>query len=775
MKGNYQYTYEFSFLPFGSNFQREKYLPGELWIDVGSSLEDGVIDHHYSVSHYESTVEALLSNEGREVLEHLTPQKDRVHIYLHRDPDLDAFFSVYLVIYYLEHDRTLPSGTELMKTYVSDIDTGRFLLDGENFSHLYALVSGVREVTGLSKEETFDLCLELVETAATKLATEEDFSLYTSDLTQGKDLFREVSSSLAQDILKYQEDIKSGSCIEKMVFLPSKGEDVVSDKAVKGLIWSKVPGCIFHKMWARRSGYQLTVIPLENFCYSDGEITYPCTNVIIALNPVDADGNPQSYSLLPIAKYLEEYEQECELNLLGDKNSAKRNHSRPRGNSYSHFYEKPFLITGDPWFVNSTEDLVAAPGSGSLLSIRQIIDVVLNLGECYVKSCNMKIITGFSFDRSYLTQINRLIDKSGWTSSLLSDYNIDYESLNYMLKDFSNWHKKGSRFKIYKNLKFDQTTLIVYQYGVGFILEESNYVYEKGKLFHSSYEQIRDKYREIIHTTIGEKEASHYFDCNDRVFQRLHFIGKNIYSSVDVDSAILNMKRYALSYYAKKLCNFFGNNDAYILDFSLDSRISLAFSSRGTILFTATDRYSGNVIETEYRNHFEKEWFYLYLTALQQRYLLTEITRKLVSIGYRKAKKVKQLQETLITFYGSGYFSTASDDELCEQIFRFYLEKLEVKELKENISNHIAVIDEYNESHSMRAFNQLNMIILPVVILSTVFQTSIIQLQPLWQSGRGAFGLAFNSDSDNLVAWGLMLLLSIILFAILIINGKRRR
>ncbi len=775
MKGNCKYTYEFSFLPFGSNFQREKYLPGELWIDVGSSLEDGVIDHHYSVSHYESTVEALLSNEGREVLEHLTPQKGRIHIYLHRDPDLDAFFSVYLLIFYLEHDRTLPYGTELIKTYVSDIDSGRFLLDGENFSHLYALVSGIREVTGLSKEETFDVCMELVETAAIKLATEENFSLYTSDLTQGNALLSDVSSTLALDLLKYQEDVKSGICKEKMVFLPLKGEDIVSDKPVKTLVWFDVPGCIFHKMWARRNGYQLTVIPQENFCFSDGELSYPCTNVIIALNPVDADGNPQSYSILPIAKYLEEYEQECELKLLGDKNSAKRNHSRPRGNTYSQFYEKPFLITGDPWFVNSTEDLVAAPGSGSLLSIRQIIDVVLNLGECYVKSCNTKLITGFSFDRSYLKEINKMIDKSGWCSSLPSDYEINYENLNYMLKEFSDWHNKGSRFRIYRNPKFNQTTLIIYQYGVGLILEESNDVFEKGKLFHTTYDQIRDKYKEIIHATIGEKEASYYFNCYDPVLERLHFIGKNIYSSVDVDSSILNMKRYALSYYAKKLCNFFGNNDDYILDFSLDSRVSLAFSSRGTILFTTTDSYSGNLIETEYRNHFEKEWFYLYLTALQQRYLLTEITRKLVSIGYKNAKKVKQLKETLITFYGSGYFSTASDDELCERIFRFYLEKLEVEQLKECISNHIAGIDEYNESHSMRAFNQLSMLILPVVVLSTVFQTSIIRLEPLWQSGRGVFGLAFNTDTDNMIAWGLMFVLSIILFAILILNGKRRR
>ncbi len=100
------YKYEFQFVNHGFTKEHQTSVNNEIWLDVGSSVELGVFDHHDTNNKYKSTVDLLF--EELDLLEKTSVFLDKtkpVRVIVHKNPDTDALFSIFLVQCFLDRGR----------------------------------------------------------------------------------------------------------------------------------------------------------------------------------------------------------------------------------------------------------------------------------------------------------------------------------------------------------------------------------------------------------------------------------------------------------------------------------------------------------------------------------------------------------------------------------------------------------------------------------------------------------------------------------------------
>jgi hypothetical protein len=719
---------------------------GHLWLDIGNALEPGIIDHH-STTGYSSTVDALQKN-----LHLLDGLKDHETIVIntHKFPDTDALFSIWLVQYFLGEGRyKLPENIGAIVEYVSNIDRGYVKLSDKTIS-LYQILGlqAQNYQNNAELQKCFDIIKEVVDRNANG-----SFSFMDSDILEHIDGFCEIKKMIENDKCQYEID-KNTICQREQVILPASGDHTVaSSDLVSALIWTSQPTCKFNRLWARQEGFVLTVVPQTDKSYSYDGNDILCTDTIVSIKPELAS----KYSLQPLAYLLEQYEQEKERLVLGDEDNTTRDHSSPRGKDSdgNRFFEKPWNQTADPWFFTDDGSLVQSPYSGSLLSLREVIQITLTFGECYIKNYRMNILVPFTYDPMSFEGVLQSFYDLGWVKGDIPWLDKDQRYISTFLQEYS-FKESEDNIKVREREKhftvltlsysqsvfqpdvncsfhsddcvFEDTysfdkplTCILYKYGAGIaVFSHSANLDGKNMLAVYQVEQLRTCQRKFI---------DHFTKCPMFTFKPVDCLSPHYHTSIEVNSQCLNMSNSLISRFAISLCDMAGNSAEFCVAKKINHRTMMASSRMGSALVIATDQfdqYESNRLEHSYRKRFDNEWLYMYLIALQQRYSLVEIKRCFTSLlGANNCKETKNLREKLIGFYASSYFTTVTDDELGDSIYTRWHKILMIDDLKMLIMEEINQHDEYISGKTAALFQRITNWLIPIMIVSTLTQVFV--------------------------------------------------
>jgi hypothetical protein len=757
---------------------------GHLWLDIGNTLEPGVIDHHSSTQ-YSCTVEALVNNLN--FIDHLK-NNEQVTFHSHKYPDIDALFSIYLVQYYLNNNH-LPRNIETILDYASSVGKGHIrLADGQ--ITLYTVICFMSEQ--YNYHGVLNQCFNLINNAVQRSENNAGFSFMdsdVSDLLSGLSGFDDIKAEILNDYQLYKSERDNRDiCDVEDIFLPLSHSTAASTASVKALIWKKKPVCEFNRIWARSEGFVLTVVPQDDKEFFLNGNTIPCTDTIVSIHP------NAPYSLRPLAHLLEQCEQDKENSVLGDNSSRKRDHSSPRGKPEdgNRFYENPWDTTSDPWYFSSDHTLVQSPHSGSLLSTSEVIHVVKTFGQCLIKGYRANVIVPFTYTPSHYKEIVKWFTSNGWKQYGNTDIdggdipwlNKEKRYVNTLLEEYSfplNKQKRhfaiieaplyailGQGHAMCSICNFDKECYnVLFEHGAGVTVFTSTFNQpDKCRLASLEIEKLN-----TIQSGLYNYLANNYLYEMDL----LYCLAPHFYTSIEVSSECLKLSNSIIEQYSEMMCDIFDNN---ISSFSVDNlnyRTVLANSRLGSVIVIVTDKHEdANRKEKRYRELFENEWLYMYIIALQQRYSLLEIKRSFTSLSdIGNNKNTRLLRDALIKFYATSYFTTATDDELGDNLFRKWHEIHMIDDLKTDIMEQINQHDEYQSSKLSNFFSIISALILPVVFLSTIVQTALIQLKPLIISSDSGLGITL--DIKMLPAWAMVYTPVFVLIAITVWFLKKKK
>jgi len=745
--------FEYVFDNKGVSITKDRVEEGHVWLDIGNTLEPGVIDHHSS-DKYSCTVEALVNNLN---LTHHLKNKERITFHTHKYPDIDALFSIYLVQYYLDNGR-LPGNIEAILNYASSIDKGHIRLADGRIT-LYTVICLLSE--NYNNPDYLAQCFNVINNAVRRSENDTGFSFMDSDVSGLLPGFDDIKQKIINDykIYKSERDNRDICDIED-IFLPMSHSTAVSNAPVRALMWKKKPACIFNRIWARDEKFVLTVVPVADKEFLLNGKSVPCADTVISIPP----GAP--YSLRPLARLLEQCEQDRENSVLGDNSGRKRDHSRPRGKieDGNRFYESPWDTTSDPWYFTSDHTLVQSPYSGSLLTTDEIIHVVKTFGQCLVKGYKANIIVPFTYTPSRYKETVKWFTSNGWSNEVtdIPWLNREKRYINTLLEEYSfPLNKQKRQFTI---IRAPLSVILGGDHAVRGICDFDNTCYsvlfEHGAgvtVFTSTFN--RPDERRLASLEIEKlntvQSGLYYYFANNQLYKTdmLDCLAPHFYTGIEVSSECLKLSNSVIEQYAGLLCDIFDNNISSFSAHNLNYRSVTANSRLGCAIAIATDRHEdANRKEKEYRRLFENEWLYMYIIALQQRYSLLEIKRSFTSLsGIGNNKNIRLLRDALIKFYATGYFTTATDDELGDNLFRKWHDTFMINDLKTDIMEQINQHDEYQSSKLSNLFSIISALLLPLVFVSTIIQTMIIRLDPLFVNGDSKLGITL--DIKTLPAW----------------------
>lgn len=217
------------FIPAGSVARAQK---STLYLDVGNTLDVGILDHHQSSAPKASATRLVAENT------HLIP-KETTTIVLHHAPDLDCVASSFLASYFINNS-SLPHYANQLAEYVDLIDFGYSPKHQTSLYYVYALASS--EIK--DEQERVLLGHRIIEAFATNR-----FDTGTIPLA-----YAHYEKSVKEDYALYLED--SARSQKLTVSLPSKKE---LHKTIQhdGLI-IEYPKSKLFKEWARNDSIHAT-------------------------------------------------------------------------------------------------------------------------------------------------------------------------------------------------------------------------------------------------------------------------------------------------------------------------------------------------------------------------------------------------------------------------------------------------------------------------------------------------------------------------------------
>jgi len=774
-------NFDYVFHEKGVSFIKDKAEEGHIWLDIGNTLDFGVLDHHSSEK-YSCTVEALINNLY--LIEPLRNNK-QVTFHTHKYPDTDALFSIYLVQYYINNGR-LPVNIKVILDYVSSVDRGNIKLAGSQIT-LYKVICFLNEQ--YKNSAVLNQCIEIINKCVLKSENDAKFSFMESDISdllQGLSVLDDINKIIEDYKIYISEKDDRNICDIEDLFLPLSDSITSSNTKVKALIWKKKPACKFNRIWARDEGFILTVVPQDDKEYLLNGNPVPCTDIIISLPP------DTPYSLRPLARLLEQYEQEKETSVFNLNRNRKRDHSRPRGKPEdgNRFFENPWDMTADPWYFSSDDSLVQSPFSGSLLTTSEVIRVVKTFGQCLIKSYRLNVIVPFSYTPSDYKGIVKWFISNGWNNydTDINGINIPWLNkeksyINSLLEEYSSPKSKQRQFTI---IKSSLSSEICQNHPIhnicNFDADCYSVLFEHGAgvtVFSFSFNQPDERRLASLEIeNLNNIQSNLYNDLSNKPLYNndlLYCLAPHFYTSIEVSSECLRLSNLIINEYAELICDVFDNNISSYSVENLNYRAVLANSRLGSAIVIATDKHKdANPKEKHYRELFDNEWLYMYIISLQQRYSLLEIKRSFTSLsGTGSNKSIRLLRDALIKFYATGYFTTATDDELGDNLFRKWHNIFMINDLKTDIMEQINQHDEYQESKLSSLFSIISALILPLVFLSTVIQTTIIKLDPLIINGDSGSGIIL--DIKTLPSWIILYAPVILLTAITVWYLKIRK
>jgi hypothetical protein len=121
--------------PYGSTFV----------VDVGNSLEHGIIDHHQPGTERECSASLIAKYPQRFILNHLD-QSDEYILITHRSPDFDALASLYFTQKIISHG-SLPCHADIFAQYVLDVDSGKQKLYPDKIVTPFSLLLAISQIS----------------------------------------------------------------------------------------------------------------------------------------------------------------------------------------------------------------------------------------------------------------------------------------------------------------------------------------------------------------------------------------------------------------------------------------------------------------------------------------------------------------------------------------------------------------------------------------------------------------------------------------------------
>lgn len=821
-----KYSYRYEFHRHGTTASKSDREPSHIWVDNGNTLDTGIFDHHQD-SKYCCTVEVICNHLN--YLSAVEPDANQTFTFhTHEYPDTDALFSIFLIQHFLEQreekDVTdfLPKTISAIVDYVKSVDRGNVRLPDkpeQSMESLYCILTFIFELEK-NMEKATEKALTVIQKAVNQSENADDdaFDFFTSAIIN-VDCADEIKSA-NEDYAHYLED-KSTICRALKCALPMENE-TIADEKIDTLIWNGVPTCQFNRLWARADGYVLTIVPSSPSTYSIGDTKRACTNAIISLNPTCNDNRKPAFSLLPIARYLETYEQERENVLFKETGFHKRDHSAPRGyrdNSDSLFLTAPFEETSDPWFINSDRTLIAAPHTGSLLSLEEITHIVVKFSDYRLESLHNRLIVPFRFDSQHYNRLCTLLQKkvessektlkesstesvkessqrvNGKTDSIpfrcFESRNFESRYFNTMVTEFSMDQNNYSHYAVdtpdkliegfhalndCNGCSINQTMqILLFPYGIGFFLLSAYRDYNAKAvptfLAMETQTNFRRQVDAYFRTTLSSVPS--LFD-QELAKESITLMNPHYYTYAKLSPENASITDSSLTQYASMLCSVSGTADNDCQTLSFNYRQHMAYSRIGCALVSTTFE-----TETPVKQLFDQEWMWMYLLVLVQRYVLLECKRELVKAKLSSKKKnrlqIKNLREMLIRFSSSAYFSTAVEDETGDGIYRgLSCDIYRIPELKDEVLNQLEQVSNYHDSKVTASLDKISVWILPFMVISTILQCSLITMEPLIGVSEKGFPFSLSENLQAFASWGIMFLLVVLLFIILKLTDRRK-
>lgn len=389
-----QWRYEF--IGPGSTVQP---CPDAVFLDVGGSLQDGVLDQHHDMSLGASTTELVLSYPAH-VYNHLMLDWLRRHrdgealtdrvwtpvIVTHFNPDFDAVVSAHLVMKLVE-DGGLPPYAQALVQYASTVDQGKYQVDmkhpetATHAIHMAYLTIQSMDVPEGKDRNLWPLQrgLDLIEVSMASVKKAQGVPDSGAKLLPGRkgadgwrevERFQEVKKTLDEDQKLYLEDREDAET--PTLSLPA--DDGSSTIDVPTLILRRPGKSKLNKYWVRAEGFPYFVCPYAETETESGkvkttgegdDVCYP--KVIPSLDPIWSDPDTgRKPTLRGLGFSLERAEVAWRQAVEGGDQRPKP----PRHNDGS-------CNNSDPWYDGRGHDhtIVDAPNHGTHLPYREVVAV----------------------------------------------------------------------------------------------------------------------------------------------------------------------------------------------------------------------------------------------------------------------------------------------------------------------------------------------------------------------------------------------------------------
>lgn len=364
-------------------------LPNDIWVDVGNVIKDGVFDHHQHGgmgSAFESVITYTGNYQGVRgyLASYSGEEPPEVVFHMHEFPDLDCVACVFAIQEMLLEGAAAPGEVfeewvlKKILEFVHEIDAGKKKILSELTFYAYFRKIVVNEQDRqMGDEQLLTEGLKLLEMVVRALTeTKKDIDLFTAPLSEYIDVsaltyYEEAKAALEESMSCYRDDKQKNKVILKFVNLWNKDKNRI--EPVKAAIWRGLPSGKDEYIFAQALDQcMLTVYPYRVKREGSGD---GVTRVIISLDTnQEASG---SYTLLPLAEVLEQYEQLDEDLLFKSTGRYRRDHSHAR-EERGRFAEYPFSETDDPWYISTDETIIDTPRIRSILPYGRIISIVEN-------------------------------------------------------------------------------------------------------------------------------------------------------------------------------------------------------------------------------------------------------------------------------------------------------------------------------------------------------------------------------------------------------------
>ena len=211
----------------------ENNTDNRLYLDVGNSLQFGIIDHHHLRSRQSAT--HLVYNHP----ELISPETDE--IVLHNSPDLDCIAASYLTVQYLEK-KAFPSYSKELVAFLDKSDFGKPIKNIINLASLFTII-----------KSTCQDDAEIVHKGHKLINDLANYGFYSGNIPKK---YLSLKDMIDEDYNLYKDQFDNFSTTSYN--LPLKSDHTQYQKT-KCLIMDQPQARLF-KDWARADGYDMLIV-----------------------------------------------------------------------------------------------------------------------------------------------------------------------------------------------------------------------------------------------------------------------------------------------------------------------------------------------------------------------------------------------------------------------------------------------------------------------------------------------------------------------------------